>query len=219
MTIVTILLPFGWVQHFVSPISLSLSFSLHLSYFFLLLFFCSFHRLHSQLSSFVNLPTTYNTKRVVHIKTTRTSTNTDLKNKKKKCKKVLLYSPSSETIEVKKKIKMEEYPYSNPITINWKENRVGDFFLQHSHLICFFYYYLLLGCIYSLLLVSLYSDPKDFFSFYYLHFISIGDSGWQAFMFIFRSSFINTLHRTTKSNYLQIWFWFSWEPRGIFQPN
>ena len=23
---------------------------------------------------------------------------------------------------------MEEYPYSNLITINWKENRVGDFF-------------------------------------------------------------------------------------------
>ena len=141
------------------------------------------------------------------------------KKQKKNVKKSYFIRPHRRLLKLKKKIKMEEYPYSNPITINWKENRVGDFFLQHSHLICFFYYYLLLGCIYSLLLVSLYSDPQDFFSFYYLHFISIGDSGWQAFMFIFRSSFINTLHRTTKSNYLQIWFWFSWEPRGIFQPN
>jgi hypothetical protein len=38
---------------------------------------------------------------------------------------------------------MEEYPYSNPITINWKENRVGDFFFTtfSSHLLFFIIIY------------------------------------------------------------------------------
>jgi hypothetical protein len=153
---VTILLPFGWVQSFVSPVSII---SLHLLLF--AAFFCSFfHRrnwysLHS-LGICQFLPSTIKHEIASATRTSRTSTITNLK------LKISLFSRSSNE-SLKKKLSIHIcIPLLLMLTKEKKQGRRFFFniLISSAFFIIIYYSGVFIRCFWYL-----YSDPKDFSCF------------------------------------------------------